>query len=126
MSEEIFGPVLPVLPYDDLGDVLETLRHQPTPLALYLHTKQRPVEQRVLAETRSGGACVNDHIVHVTVHDLPFGGSGASGMGRYHGRSGFDTFSQQRAVMRQAWFWDNPLRYPPGATKLPLIKRLIG
>lgn len=126
MSEEIFGPILPVLPYDDLGEVLDTLRRQPAPLALYLHTKQKSVEQRVLAETRSGGVCINDHIVHVTVPGLPFGGSGASGMGRYHGRSGFDTFSQQRGVMRQAWFWDNPLRYPPGATKLPLIKRLIG
>lgn len=126
LSEEIFGPILPVQPYDDLNALLAELKTKPTPLALYLHTKSREIEAKVLKATRSGSVCVNDHVVQVTVHDLPFGGSGASGMGRYHGRSGFDTFSQQRSVMRQPWFWDNPLRYPPGAEKLPLIKRFMG
>lgn len=126
MREEIFGPILPVLPYDDLSKLLAQLRVQPAPLALYVHTKRRAVEEQVLRETRSGSVCINDHIVHVTIPELPFGGSGASGMGRYHGRSGFDTFSQQRSVMRQISFWDNPLRYPPGAPKLALIKRLMG
>lgn len=125
-SDEIFGPILPVEAYDDLDGLLRELRSKPAPLVLYLHTKSRAVEKQVLGQTRSGSVCLNDHVVHVTVHDLPFGGSGASGMGRYHGRSGFETFSQQRSVMRQPWFFDNPLRYPPGASKLPLIKRLIG
>lgn len=123
--EEIFGPVLPVLPYDDLDAVLEELKTRPVPLALYLHTRQRAVEEKILAGTRSGGVCVNDHLMQAGVHELPFGGLGASGRGRYHGRHGFETFSHQRAVLRQPACWDNPLRYPPGESKLPWIRRLM-
>lgn len=125
-EQEIFGPILPVYSFKSLDSLLATLRERPVPLALYLHTRDRQIEQRVIRQTRSGSLCVNDHIVHATVNDLPFGGSGQSGMGRYHGRCGFDTFSQQRSVMHQASYLDNPLRYPPGAKWLPWIKKLIG
>jgi aldehyde dehydrogenase (NAD+) len=125
LQEEIFGPVLPVLPYDRLDGVLDALARGPVPLALYLHATRRDIEERVLERTRSGSVCVNDHLMQAGVHELPFGGQGESGMGRYHGRHGFEAFSHARAVLRQPSFWDNPLRYPPGAPKLPWIRRLM-
>lgn len=126
MQEEIFGPVLPVLPYDDLDAVLEELRNKPASLALYLHTRSRDVETKVLSHTRSGSVCLNDHVLQSTVPDLPFGGLGESGTGSYHGRSGFETFSHRRGVMRQSLLFDNPLRYPPSGTHLNWVKKLIG
>lgn len=126
LREEIFGPVLPVIPYDNLDALLTELREQPTPLALYLHTQRRDIEEKVLRETCSGSAGINEHILQATVSGLPFGGIGASGIGRYHGRHGFETFSHARSVLRQPVWWDNSLRYPPGAGKLPWIKRLLG
>jgi aldehyde dehydrogenase (NAD+) len=125
MREEIFGPVLPVLPYDELEDVLSALRED-TPLALYIHTRNREVERRVLGQTRSGSVCINDHIMQINIHGLPFGGVGESGIGRYHGRHGFDTFSHMRAILRQPSWLDNPLRYPPTAGKLRWIKKILG
>ncbi len=124
--EEVFGPILPVLPFRSLEVLLQSLKERPIPLAAYVHTKDRSLANRVIQETRSGSVCVNDHVVQATVPELPFGGVGRSGMGRYHGRSGFEAFSQMRSVMRQAWFLDNPLRYPPGSGRIPLIKKLIG
>lgn len=125
-SEEIFGPILPVIAYDDLESVLVEWRSQPAPLALYLYTDSREVERRVLMGTHSGSVCINDHIMQASVHELPFGGVGASGMGRYHGSHGFATFSHARSVLRQSLRMDNPLRYPPGEGKLNWIRRLIG
>lgn len=125
MQEEIFGPVLPVLPYEDLDDVLSGLREK-TPLALYLHTRNREIERRVLGQTRSGSVCINDHIMQISIHGLPFGGVGESGIGRYHGRHGFETFSHMRAILRQPSWLDNSLRYPPTAGKLRWIKKLLG
>jgi aldehyde dehydrogenase (NAD+) len=125
MQEEIFGPILPVLEFDELDDALQLLRNRPTPLALYLFTGRREVEVRVLATTRSGGACVNDVVSHMIGAGLPFGGLGASGMGAYHGRAGFEAFSHTRAVLRRATWLDLPFRYPPQRLSLPTLKRAL-
>lgn len=125
MQEEIFGPILPVLEFDKLDDALALLRGKPTPLALYVFTGDRETEARVLADARSGGACVNDVVSHMIGAGLPFGGLGASGMGAYHGRAGFEAFSHQRAVLRRATWLDTPFRYPPQKLSLAGLKRAL-
>jgi aldehyde dehydrogenase (NAD+) len=125
LQEEIFGPILPVLDFDDLDDALARLRDRPSPLALYVFTGNPATAARVLAETRSGGACVNDVISHMIGPGLPFGGLGESGMGSYHGRAGFDAFSHQRAVLRRATWLDTPFRYPPERLSLSSLKRAM-
>ncbi|MBB6254446.1 coniferyl aldehyde dehydrogenase [Nitrospirillum iridis] len=100
--EEIFGPILPVVPYDDVDQALDYVRDRPRPLALYLFGRDRAVIDRALKTTAAGGVVINDTLIHVAVEDLPFGGVGPSGMGRYHGRDGFDTFSHLKAVFDRA------------------------
>lgn len=125
MREEIFGPILPVLEFDKLDDALALLRGQPTPLALYLFTSDRTTEARVLTETRSGGACVNDVVSHMIGAGLPFGGLGESGMGAYHGCAGFEAFSHQRAILRRATWLDTPFRYPPERLSMTALRRAM-
>ncbi len=125
MQEEIFGPILPVLEFDKLDDALSLLRGRPTPLAFYIFTSNRAAEARVLAEARSGGACVNDVVSHMIGTGLPFGGLGESGLGAYHGRAGFDAFSHPRAVLRRATWLDTPFRYPPQKLSLASLKRAL-
>jgi len=125
MQEEIFGPILPVLEFDKLDDALALLRGKPTPLALYVFTRDRATEARVLADARSGGACVNDVVSHMIGAGLPFGGLAESGMGSYHGHAGFDTFSHHRAVLRRATWLDLPFRYPPQKLSLAGLKRAM-
>ncbi len=122
-QEEIFGPILPIIDFEDLDQALAFLRERPAPLALYLFTESRSIQERVLAETRSGGVCVNDTILHMIAKELPFGGLGESGMGAYHGRAGFDCFTHYRSVLRRSTFIDPPLRYPPPRVSLGTIKR---
>ena len=123
MQEEIFGPVLPVLEFDKLDDALARLRDQPTPLALYLFTQDRAIQEHVLETARSGGVCLNDTIVHILGKDLPFGGLGESGMGAYHGKASFDCFSHRRSVLRRSVRFDAKLRYPPPRVSLNTLKR---
>jgi aldehyde dehydrogenase (NAD+) len=123
MREEIFGPILPVLDFDTLDDAIALLRGRPTPLGLYLFTNDRAAQARVLAETRSGGVCLNDTILHILGKDLPFGGLGESGMGEYHGKAGFDCFSHRRSVLHRSLAFDPRLRYPPVRTRLSTLKR---
>lgn len=125
MNEEIFGPVLPVLEFDDLDVLLEKSRLQPSPLALYLFTGDRGLQERVLAGTRSGGVCINDTMTHIIGRDLPFGGLGESGMGAYHGRAGFECFTHARSVLRCSLAHDPSFRYPPPKAKLATLKRLM-
>jgi aldehyde dehydrogenase (NAD+) len=125
MQDEIFGPILPVLEFDEVPDALAMLRGRPTPLALYVFTRNREVESRVLSGTRSGGACINDVVSHIIGTGLPFGGLGESGMGAYHGRAGFDAFSHQRSVMRRATWLDTPFRYPPQKLSTAVLKRAM-
>ncbi len=123
MGEEIFGPILPVLEFASLDEALGLVRERPTPLALYLFTRDRRTQERVLAGARSGGVCLNDTVVHAINLDLPFGGLGESGMGAYHGRSSFDCFTHYRSVLHRSLLFDPSLRYPPQRFSLQTLKR---
>jgi len=125
MQEEIFGPVLPVLEFDDLAEAITQLRSAPTPLAVYLFTENRGTEQKIISEVRSGGVCVNDVISQMIGTGLPFGGLGESGFGSYQGRAGFDAFSHQRSVLRRATWLDLPFRYPPARLSITTLKRAL-
>jgi aldehyde dehydrogenase (NAD+) len=126
MREELFGPILPVLEVSDLEAALAEVRSRPKPLALYLFSPNRTAQERTLATTSSGGVCFNDVVLQAGASALPFGGVGESGMGSYHGHTGFLTFSHQRSVLRRPFWLDLPFRYPPYAGKLGLVKRLLG
>lgn len=125
LTEEIFGPLLPVVTYEGIDEAIQYVRSRPHPLALYLFSEDGLVQQKVLKFTTSGGACVNDCIVHVAVPDMPFGGVGASGIGSYHGKAGFETFSHRKSVFSNPTFLDVKLRYPPYGDHLKLIRRLM-
>ncbi|WP_246369575.1 aldehyde dehydrogenase [Saccharibacillus deserti] len=99
MQEEIFGPILPVMTYTDLAPVLEEIVDRPKPLALYLFTRDQDVQDLVLNTVSFGGGCVNETLLHMSSHELPFGGVGASGMGSYHGRQSFETFSHHKSML---------------------------
>jgi len=113
MQEEIFGPILPVLSVDSLDQTIAFVRARPRPLALYLFTSDRAAERRVFRELSFGGGCVNDTILHLASSRLPFGGVGNSGMGAYHGKRSFLTFSHEKGVLKTSTRLDMPLRYPP-------------
>jgi acyl-CoA reductase-like NAD-dependent aldehyde dehydrogenase len=126
MQEEIFGPILPVLEYSDLSDAIAKINARPKPLALYLFSKDQQKQERVLQETSSGGVCINDTVMQVGVSELPFGGVGSSGIGSYHGKASFDTFSHRKSVLKRSFLLDLDWRYAPYQGKLKLIKRIIG
>jgi aldehyde dehydrogenase (NAD+) len=126
MQEELFGPLLPIQAVSDLSQACREIRRRPKPLALYLFSRDRQAQQQVLRETSSGGVCFNDVVMQAGSSQLPFGGVGESGMGAYHGEAGFLTFSHLRSVLRRPFWLDVPLRYPPYAGKLELVKRLLG
>ena len=113
MQEEIFGPILPMIPFDSLDEAEQFVRSRSRPLACYIFTSNRCNEQRLLASISSGGACINDTIMHLAVPNLPFGGVGQSGMGAYHGVTGFNTFSHAKGVLSRFTFLDLPFRYAP-------------
>lgn len=125
MRGEIFGPILPVLPFNDIRDVLERLRDHAPPLALYLFTNDRTIQEQVLAATCSGGVCINDTITHILGKDLPFGGLGESGMGSYHGKASFDCFSHRRSVLKRSLRIDPAFRYPPSGMSLASLKQIL-
>ena len=124
MEEEIFGPLLPVMPYERLEEVIDFIRQRPTPLALYLFTRDSRVENKVMSALRFGGGCINDTVLHLAGENLPFGGVGESGMGAYHGKTGFDTFSHERSLLKSSSILDLGLRYPPYDTT-PRKERVI-
>lgn len=113
MTHEIFGPVLPVVPYDDVSEVYGSLAAQPAPLALYWFGRDQARRTEALARTRSGGVAINDTVMQVAAEALPFGGLGESGMGAYHGRSGFDAFTHRRAVFLQHRLAPTRMLRPP-------------
>ena len=113
MEEELFGPILPIIPYDDIEDVLCRIQARPHPLALYLFSKDKKLIERVMAECSFGGGCVNDTIIHLATSNMGFGGVGSSGMGAYHGKVGFDTFSHDKSIVDKKTWLDLPMRYQP-------------
>jgi len=126
MQEEIFGPILPVLEYTDFKEAIAQINARPKPLALYIFSKDKQKQEQVLQETSSGGVCINDTVMQVGVSTLPFGGVGDSGIGSYHGKASFDTFSHYKSVLKKGFRFDPNWRYPPYKDKLSLLKRIIG
>ncbi len=125
LTEEIFGPLLPVVTYTDTDNALETIRKAGQPLAVYLFSNDRSFQRTFVERTRSGGLCINDLMFQAAVPALPFGGTGECGNGRYHGKSGFDTFSRQRSVHVKGLFPENRLRYPPFEDRKFRILRML-
>ncbi len=125
MKEEIFGPVLPVIEFRNIEDTISIVRSMPKPLALYLFTASRKIQLRISRELSAGALVINDLIIHIVNEYLPFGGIGASGMGAYHGKAGFDTFSHKKPVMKVLRFPDFPFRYPPYRNKRRLLRFLL-
>lgn len=113
MQEEIFGPILPILTYETLDEVKEIVSHHPTPLALYLFTKDPAMKERIPKEIQFGGGCINDTIIHLATTYMGFGGVGESGMGSYHGKYGFETFSHIKSIVEKPARVEIPLRYQP-------------
>jgi acyl-CoA reductase-like NAD-dependent aldehyde dehydrogenase len=127
MQEEIFGPVLPVKTYQTLDEAIAYVNDHPRPLALYLFSHDRAATDRVLNETISGGVTLNETLLHVAQDDVPFGGVGPSGMGHYHAKEGFDSFTKKKPVFRQARLNTTGLLRPPyGKTVDRLLKFLTG
>jgi len=126
MQEEIFGPVLPLITCNTLSQAVEFIRNRPKPLALYLFTKDNSVKKRVFRELSFGGGCVNDTLLHVASSTFPFGGVGASGMGAYHGKASYDTFTHFKSIVDKGIWPDPSLRYRPysGAT-IKWLKKLF-
>ncbi len=125
MQEEIFGPVLPVLGYNNVDEAKTIIAKNPNPLAFYIFTASPEKEKEWLQAIPAGGACVNNASWHLTNHHLPFGGRGFSGTGSYHGRYSFDVFSHRKAVMKTPTWFDPALKYPPFKGKLKLFKWII-
>lgn len=113
MGEEIFGPVLPVLTFEDIDEVIRAVNSNESPLALYLFSSNKKVIRRVSAECVFGGGCINDVIIHLATAHMGFGGVGESGMGAYHGKVGFDTFSHKKSIVDKKTWLDLPMRYRP-------------
>jgi aldehyde dehydrogenase (NAD+) len=113
MQDEIFGPILPLVTYTKVEEAIEFINARPHPLALYLFSQNQMLQDQVMQSCSFGGACINDTILHLSNHELPFGGVGESGLGAYHGKYSFETFSHQKAVLKNTLNFEVELRYPP-------------
>jgi acyl-CoA reductase-like NAD-dependent aldehyde dehydrogenase len=125
LQEELFGPLLPLVAVADLDEAIRFIRERPKPLALYLFTRNKRIEEQILAETSSGGVCVNDTINQLLVRELPFGGVGDSGFGRYHGHASFACFSNEKSVLQRGCAFDARVKYPPYTISLKTLKRML-
>ena len=125
MQEEIFGPILPILTFWTVDEAIQMINVYEKPLALYLFSEDRDVQQRVLQQVRFGGGCINDTVVHVANPHLPFGGVGQSGIGTYHGKASFDAFTHYKSVLKQTTKFDIPLRYPNFPNALKWVRKLL-
>ena len=126
MADEIFGPLLPVIPYSDINDAVEYIKRNPRPLATYIFTGDRSFKKDLLRRLRFGGGCINDTIIHLATEQMPFGGVGESGMGHYHGHYGFETFSHLKSIVDKPTWLDLPMRYQPfTALKDRLIRTFL-
>ena len=124
MQEEIFGPLLPILTFYDMKEAVQMVNARPRPLALYYFTKDKKREAGILRNISYGGGCINDTVVHLATSHMPFGGVGNSGMGGYHGKDSFDTFTHRKSIMKKSLLVDIPIRYAPFKNKLALLKKI--
>ncbi len=125
LQEEIFGPILPIVKSESLDHSIQYIKARPKPLALYNFSNLKSNHDKIIAHTSSGGVCLNDTLLQITADHLPFGGVGDSGLGAYHGKFSFNTFSHQKSIMKRSFKFDVPLRYPPFPKNLKLIKLLL-
>lgn len=126
MQEEIFGPILPIVEYDDITEAIAWINSQPKPLAVYLFSQNKSLQKRVLQATSSGGFCINETVMQFGVLSLPFGGVGNSGIGSYHGKASFDTFSHHKSVLQNPLWLDIKWRYAPYQSRLlSLLKQIL-
>ena len=127
MKDEIFGPILPVIPFENLNDAILKVKSLPKPLSCYLFTRNNDKKQKILNEISFGGGCINDTVMHITNSNLPFGGIGNSGVGAYHHESGFIAFSHYKSILEKPYNIEFPIKYIPYSNrKLRIIKWLIG
>ena len=126
MKEEIFGPLLPILCIKNLNEAISDFKSLPKPLAIYLFGGNEKDQAKILSMTSSGGVCFNDVVLQAGIPELPFGGVGSSGMGKYHGKAGFDNFSHNKSILKRPFWLDLNFRYPPYKLDLSLLKKLIG
>lgn len=125
MQEEIFGPVLPILTYNSLDEAVDFINGRPHPLALYLFSEDKSVQERFLRRVPFGGGCINDTIIHLASSRLGFGGVGDSGMGSYHGKKSFETFSRRKSIVKKSTWLDLPIRYAPYSPKQEKLLRFF-
>lgn len=126
MEDEIFGPILPVIEFDNLDDIINKVKLRPNPLALYVFTNKNKIKKRLIKEISFGGGTVNDTILHLSNSKLPFGGKGFSGTGNYHGKAGFDTFSHKKSILFKGLWFEPFLKYAPyNKFKMKLLKWII-
>ena len=126
MKDEIFGPILPLLTYSNLDEVIEQINERPKPLALYYFGENEVDQQRILHSISFGGGCINDTLYHIINPHLPFGGVGESGMGSYHGKRSFDTFTHEKSITKQTTRFDQNFRYPGSQLGLTVLKKFFG
>lgn len=124
MGEEIFGPILPVLSFTSDYDLIDRIRKRPAPLALYLFSQSRDTQEYMMESLKFGGGCVNDTLMHLATPYLPFGGVGESGMGAYHGKYSFDTFTHEKSILKQTTVFDIPLRYSNSKASLKTLRKM--
>ncbi len=125
MQEELFGPIFPIIPFTTIDEAIQQINANPKPLALYLFTTAKEVEQKVLTTTYYGGGCINDTIIHLANSNVPFGGVGNSGMGKYHGKESFYTFSHTKSILKKGNWLDVNIRYAPYNGKMRLLKMFL-
>jgi len=126
MQEELFGPLLPILCIKNIEEVISDFKSLPKPLAIYLFGGDEKDQEKILTMTSSGGVCFNDVVLQAGIPELPFGGVGSSGMGKYHGKAGFDNFTHYKSILKRPFWLDLNFRYPPYKMDLSLLKKLIG
>jgi aldehyde dehydrogenase (NAD+) len=125
MQEEIFGPILPVLEFDSFDGAMTLINDRPKPLAFYLFTKNKERENKAMQNVSFCGGCINDTVIHLGSPYLRFGGVGESGMGQYHGKGSFDTFTHYKSVIKKSNRMDIPVRYPPYKSRLSMLKKIM-
>ncbi|MDW3038335.1 MULTISPECIES: aldehyde dehydrogenase [Bacillus cereus group] len=125
MEDEIFGPILPIIEYDNIEDVIDTIQQHPKPLALYVFSEDKGVQKNVTSNISYGGGCINDVVYHLATPYLPFGGIGSSGLGSYHGEESFRTFSHYKSILAQSTAFDMKIRYSSTKSALKFIRKLL-
>ena len=125
MQSEIFGPILPVLAYSSLSEAVSRVKELPKPLAFYYFSNNRQNGEKIIQDASFGGGCINDTLLHFANPHLPFGGTGSSGIGSYHGKKSFETFSHQKSILKRSFRLDAPLRYPPYGNKLKILEKIM-